>query len=582
LIVGGVFALLLTASAAALFLSTGRLWPWQETLEGKLDLLLSSKNHLYYAFTLLYGIALATAVALLLTILPVSKQFLFLQAVILRLSGLTLWIFAASVLGIILLALLYREVILKDGFLSPIKTTVWILLLLTAYILVVMDYQAALYLRSLKRFESPLIGLGIFLLAWAWLSEHVTSWRYGELIKRIFLLTGIFLVTLVLYQHIAAWINWVHKSSYSYWNLLAEQLLHGKLYLENPPTTHDLTLYHGNWYIPNPPVPAMLMLPLAFFIPAAEISAGDFSMFFCAVNTVLIFLILDQLIQRRWIKLSQNSALWLVALFAFGTNHLWVGINARIWFLSQILTVTFLAFATLAALKAWPAWLVGASMGLAIGARPTSIATWPFVFAIAMQIIKDEAGNVNLKQALAWSIQSLIPLGLAIAGLLLYNQARFDNFLDFGYTTINGNPTIVKNAQTYGIFSPHFIPSNLDVMFLYAPIIQWDAPWPILPSTTGMSIFLSTPPLLYLFHRYERKYWILGAWVAVFLNFALLAMYHNTGSDQFGYRYILDAIVPLIALLATTFDRKIPWHFILLTVLSIVINIYGANWFMNA
>jgi hypothetical protein len=140
----------------------------------------------------------------------------------------------------------------------------------------------------------------------------------------------------------------------------------------------------------------------------------------------------------------------------------------------------------------------------------------------------------------------------------------------------------VNNAQTYGVFSPHFIPFNLDVMFLYVPTIQWGAPWPILPSATGMSVFLSTPPLLYLFHRYEKKYWILGAWAAVFFNFALLVMYHNTGSDQFGYRYILDVIVPLIALLATTFDRKVPWHFILLTALSIVINIYGANWFMNA
>jgi hypothetical protein len=40
-------------------------------------------------------------------------------------------------------------------------------------------------------------------------------------------------------------------------------------------------------------------------------------------------------------------------------------------------------------------------------------------------------------------------------------------------------------------------------------------------------------------------------------------------------------LVPLITLLAVGLGRKIPWHFILLVLASIVINIYGANWFMN-
>src|SRR5258706_7036407 len=96
-----------------------------------------------------------------------------------------------------------------------------------------------------------------------------------------------------------------------------------------------------------------------------------------------------------------------------------------------------------------------------------------------------------------------------------------------------------------------------------------------------MSMFLATPPLIYLFHRYEFKWWILGAWIAVLLNFVLLILYHNTGKDQFGYRYILDAIVPLIAMLAVGFGQKVPWHFVLLLILSIVINLYGADWLMN-
>jgi hypothetical protein len=172
-------------------------------------------------------------------------------------------------------------------------------------------------------------------------------------------------------------------------------------------------------------------------------------------------------------------------------------------------------------------------------------------------------------------------MGLAAAGLLFYNHARFGNFLDFGYTTINGDTGVVENAQTYGIFSPHFIIPNLRAMLLYFPAIQPGGQWPILPSTVGMNIFLVTPPLLYLFHRYERKWWISGAWTSVFFNFALLVLYHNTGAHQFGYRYILDALVPLLALLAVALNGKIPWHFILLLLFSIAFNIYGAYWFIN-
>lgn len=330
-----------------------------------------------------------------------------------------------------------------------------------------------------------------------------------------------------------------------------------------------------------PPLPAILMTPLAYLIGGENINTSDLSIFLSAINAVFVFLILEQLARRKWIRLSRVDLLVLVVLFAFGNPHLWVGIRGRAWFVSQIVTVTFLALAVFAALKSWSPWWVGISIGLAILARPNGIMTWPFVFAIAMQIFKEEHGSMNWKQIMDWSIKTMIPIGMAIAGLLIYNYARFENFLDFGYTTIHGAPGIVANAQTYGIFSPHYIIRNLKAMLFYVPAIQLGSQWPILPSATGMSIFLVTPPLIYLFHRYERKWWILGAWASVFFNFILLVSYHNTGAHQFGYRYILDVIIPLMALLAVAMDKKIPWHFILLLLFSIAFNIYGTYWFIK-
>jgi hypothetical protein len=203
------------------------------------------------------------------------------------------------------------------------------------------------------------------------------------------------------------------------------------------------------------------------------------------------------------------------------------------------------------------------------------------MLAITIQIDHEKLSVFSIRRLLAWSIKSIIPIGIVILGLLVYNFARFGNFLDFGYTMINGDPVIVESAQTYGLISTHFIPYNLRVMLTYLPQINWGGDWLFLPSGAGMSVFLTTPALIYLFRKYERKLWILGAFATILFTIFFLSLYHNAGKDQFGYRYILDFIVPIVCLLAVSLAKKVPWHFVVLLILSIGINLYGAYWFMN-
>jgi hypothetical protein len=518
-VIAFVFLIFLVVNSGAVILSAYKSWEWQEGFEEKLDWLISNKTA--SVLTALYSSLLITGALLLLTIPPIPVSLVFLEPVRLRLLELIAWFFLSSSLLIVLVRFLYAEKIRDEGV--------------------------------------------------------------APKLDKALLVAGIFLFTFFFYEHFAAWIGWMNKIKYSYWNLLADEFLHGRLYLRRPPqnNTHDLTFFNGHWYVPSPPIAAVLMMPLVYFFGAGNISTADFSMFFSALNAVLVYLILEQFIDRQWLKLPRASALWLVLLFAFGTPHLWVGISGRFWFVSQILTVTFLALAVLATLRSWSPWIVGLCIGLAVGARPNGLMSWPFVFAIAMQIIKEKQQAVDFKQIFTWSLKSALPIIVAVLGLLWYNHARFDNYFDFGYVTIDGDPGIVQNAKAHGLFSTYFISHNLDVMFWYLPDIDLGGQWPILPSGAGMSIFLTTPALLYLFHRYEGKWWIFGAWAAVLFNFVLLILYHNTGKDQFGYRYILDALLPLTALLAVSLGKKIPWHFIALVILSIIINLYGANWFMN-
>lgn len=496
------------------------LWVSYDPGGRKLERLLNRLHAYIPGFTLLLSVAIVFQGALLLGIIPpVIRTLIFLEPVTARLGGLLAWLFLAASLLFLWLRFTYRDVLQENKIV-----------------------------------------------------------RNAE---RLLLLASLFLVTFFAYEHLLIWMGGANQSRYSYWNELADSFLQGHLYLQNPSQTHDLTFYNGKWYVPMPPIPAVLMMPLASIIGGQSINTSDFSILISAVNAVLVYLVLEQLVQRKWIALSLTGMLLLVLLFAFGTPHLWVGIRGRAWFVSQVVTVFFLALAVLGALKSWSPWLVGLCLGLAVMARPNGAMTWPFVFAIAMQILKEERGVVTVNDAFKWSLKSALPVVMTVAGLLLYNAARFDNPWDFGYATISGDPTVVANAQTYGIFSLHYIPANLKAMLLTVPALQPGERWPILPSTTGMSIFLATPPLIYLFHLYERRWWILGAWLAVAFNFVLLVLYHNTGAHQFGYRYILDAIVPLIAMLAVSLGRNIPWHFVLLLSLSIIFNIYGAYWFIN-
>ena len=516
-IIASLFLLLLAVTFWGLYLSIIQSKERHRLLTARVNAYLS--RHLSFTLVLLYGITIISAYLMLLSLPPIPTSLTFLESIRVRLLPFVVWLFLAGCGSIILIRLRY----------------------------------------STELHDSDLV----------------------RKLDGIFIAAGIFLITFFLYEHIAAWIGWVNKSRYSYWDSLAEQFLNGQLYLKHPPQTHDLTYYNGHWYVPNPPVPALVMIPFAFFFDADEIQTGDISILFSAINVVLVYLILMELKARRWINITVLGGLCLIALLAFGTPHLWVGINGRMWFVSQILTVSFLAFGTLAAIKEWSPWLVGVCIGLAVGTRPNGLMSWPFMFGIAMQILYDRQGKLNLNQALSWAMKSSIPIALAIGGLLLYNFARFNDFMDFGYTNINGDPVIVESAQKYGLFSLRYIPYNLKVMFAYLPTIQWGSRWPILPSGAGMSLFLTTPALIYLFHRYEQKIWVWGAWLAIVFNFLLLALYHNAGKDQFGYRYILDMIVPILSMLALAIGKKIPWHFLLLLALSIGINLYGAYWFMN-
>jgi hypothetical protein len=209
----------------------------------------------------------------------------------------------------------------------------------------------------------------------------------------------------------------------------------------------------------------------------------------------------------------------------------------------------------------------------AILSRPNVFVLWPALVSIFIQLNwKDE--KVNWKAVFKWSVPSVIPAILGAGLLLYYNFLRYGVFSDFGYGTLNGSLQIVQNVQKYGLFSPHFIPTNLRVMFLALPKLTKQCSY-FLPRGDGISILMSTPAIIYLLRKFNISWWIGGCWCSILLSIALLAMYSNTGANQYGYRYVMDFFIPVIMIIASNIGEKISGLMKALIVASIVINYYG-------
>jgi hypothetical protein len=394
------------------------------------------------------------------------------------------------------------------------------------------------------------------------------------------LVAAIFVVALGVYGLSAALLGRVRSPESAYFDLLADAFLHGRLYLDNPPVTYDLTPYAGHWYVPFPPLPALLLLPWVAIGGVAGANTVVFSAAIGAANVVLAFLLLRAMAERGWSRLDQSGTLWLTALFGLGTVHWYMSTLGSVWFLAQICTVTFMLLgAWLAAVTQRPV-LGGAALAIAMLSRPHVALVAPLLLAMVVQYAADRGERPSASRIATWTLWLLAPIACAVALLLLYNQARFGNPFDFGYTRQNVARELVADLQRYGQFNLHYVPHNLWAMLLAGPV--WDAANnQILPTIDGMSLLLTTPALVYLVEARQRSALALGAWVALGLLVIPLVTYYNTGWWQFGYRFSLDFMTPALVLLAMAAGTRVGWRMRTLIVVGIVVNAWGLWWFMN-
>jgi len=366
----------------------------------------------------------------------------------------------------------------------------------------------------------------------------------------------------------------------TYFNQLAEAFLQGRLYLAEPANTHDLTLHQGRWYVPFPPLPALLMMPWAAVMGAATLNTVFFAALFGALNVALIFLLLSGLARQQWTQLGLTDNLWLTLLFGLGSVHWYMATIGSVWFIAQICTVAFVALALWLAVEGRAPWLVGLALALAMLARPNVLLTWPLLLGMAATHLTTGGRPVKWASLLRWTLLSAIPLALALAALLLYNGARFGNPLDFGYLTENVAEKLAPDLRRYGQFDLYYLPKNFWAMWLAGP--QWDEElraWH--PDPEGMSLLLTTPALIYLGRARQRSWLVIGGWSAICLLIIPLLLYYNTGWWQFGYRFSLDFMAPVMVLLALATGNRTTGSMRLLILAGVLVNWRGVLWWYS-
>ena len=403
------------------------------------------------------------------------------------------------------------------------------------------------------------IGCAFLSMLAAWLKH-----RYAPAIL-------VFSITAIIYSFSAVMVI-REQSSAPHYVYLANAFLHGHTALERQPPDseeNDWTYHEGKWYVSFPPAPALLMLP---FVAVWGLDFNDviFTLLIGALNAAILYQLLPYVGKRLNypIQISQAARIGLTITFAFGTVHWWLAVNGQVWFTAQIVATFFLLLALLETFSKSRSIWIAFFLGMAALARP------PILFALP---------------ALIWLIRSthtwkeiskgLIPLGIIGIGMGFYNYARFGNPIDLGYQYMRLEDILAAKLAQNGSFNFIYLKENFFQAFLNLPGIRIRFPFLVMDGW-GMSIFLSTPILIYAFFAPWKeklpKVLLLAAVLVAIPNL----LYYNTGYLQAGYRYALDFLPFLLILVLLGMRGKLTLLSGMLITLSIITGFLSvANFF---
>lgn len=390
-------------------------------------------------------------------------------------------------------------------------------------------------------------------------------------------------------------INATQLSTAAHFVAQSQSWLHGRFDVTGWPG-HDLVTVGNKSYMVYPPMPALVMLPFVALL-GAHFSDIWFTWLVAALNTVLLFRLLETLVMRGWSARSRRANAVLAITFSLGTIALWLAMGGTVWFTAQTLAITFTLLMMQGALShRW--WLASAALGALFLTRSPDLLGGLFLLVMVWRAevrvastaahtavplsLFARGGNMLRSFRITGGMRTIlaigVPLGAALAIWLIRNQLYFGNLLSSGYD--------LQVKQDYpliahGLISWHYIWPNFVVDFLNFPSFSFATPFAVNPKVdllrdgVGTSVFFTTPLMLLFFARQRTlaPQWLQRTlWSCIILSVGFSLVWNGTGWFQVGSRYLLDAY-PYVFVLLAMWRARIDWRFLALVAAGVSINI---------
>jgi uncharacterized membrane protein YhaH (DUF805 family) len=336
---------------------------------------------------------------------------------------------------------------------------------------------------------------------------------------------------------------------------------------EELPTKRIRRSLGSTHYVCFPPFPAVLMLPQA---AVHGHRANDVvpTLLVAALVLPLAFVTLRRLRAAGLSGRAPPDDLWLAVCLAFGTVFFFSAVQGRVWFTAHVVGVALALGYLYCTIEARHAIGAGLCLGLAAMTRTPMAFLFPLFLFEAWRV----TGAAERRRFLILCARFAAPVVLIAAAGMAYNLARFDQPFEFGHSYL----AVRQQAQMEesGLFSIDYLSRNLAVAFTLLPRLTGEPPY-LQIGGHGLALWFTTPILFFLLWPRERGAWHRPLWLTVVLVAVPSLLYQNSGWLQFGYRFALDYMPLLIALLAIG-GRPLGRLGKALIVAGIAINLFGA------
>jgi hypothetical protein len=322
-------------------------------------------------------------------------------------------------------------------------------------------------------------------------------------------------------------------------------------------TTHQVSF---------PPFPAVLMLPQVALEGRA---ANDVlpTVLVAALILPLAFLTFGRMRAAGLSQRSPGEDVWLVLCLAFGTILFFSAVQGRVWFTAHVVGVALaLGYLWCTVQARHP---IGAGLCLALAAMTRT----PMAFMFPLFLFEAWRMSEGDRRRFAITCAKFAAPVVVIAVIgMVYNAARFGSPTEFGHSYLAVRQQ--GQMEESGLFSYAYLSRNLAVALALLPQLSADSPHVVIGGH-GLALWFTSPILFFLLWPRERGSWHWPLWITVAMVAVPSLFYQNSGWLQFGYRFALDYMVLLIALLAIG-GRPLGRAGKLLIAIAIAINLFGA------